>query len=718
MGDSFKRQELWFSRIRPKTYMEESNQKGDLIFSKVGEDTALLQAVIDLGDKNRKWVGFFPREAFKRNAEEGRIIAALDGNYKLLGYILFYVARGRAVIQQLCVQEEHRKEKVGRRLVEQLKDVTKHLEGILLHCRRDFPSHGFWPAVGFVAVDEKLGRGRDVKELTRFWFDHGHPDLFSQRVYSSKAVAVIDANIFFDYFDDNGPEETIALKSDWLKEHIEFAITGELFNEINRQNNCDVRKRNRANARLFARISSDTEKILEVRENISELFPHATSDSSKSDVKHLEYAIAGNANFFLTRDDSILKQAEELDKKFEIKLMSPASFVLCIDELISEVDYKPDKLAGSEIKIRTIGAQDLPRIAKAFLSYKSGEAKAKFEGILRSTLAQTEIGTGLLIENTMGDILCFAVMKKTDESTIDVVLFRVKKCALAGTLSRNLAAIIIRKFGGQDSAYKAITVKDSHIDPIVDEALRDVGFMRKEKYRIKINLGRLGTANVFQERLKKERRIEQYVAKDLEGILDRVCTGKASIEEAARIEKILWPGRLLDAKIPTFIVPIRPQWAIDLFDQELAQQRLFPTYIPTALAWENAYYRSSKPKVIEAPSRILWYVSGGNRYSGSKCIRACSSLDRVIIGAAKDVYKNFKRFGIFEWKDIIRLAHGNPKGEIMAFIFSGTELLKSPIRLDRVRQILFNEMKTIPPLSTPVKIPERCFKEIYELGGF
>ncbi len=122
--------------------MEGTSRQHKLIFSKVGEDSALLQTVIDLGDKNRKWVGFFPRDAFKRSAREGRIIAAFDRDNELLGYVLYYTARGRAVIQQLCVKEEHRNKRVGQRLVEQLKEETKHLEGILLHCRRDFPSHG------------------------------------------------------------------------------------------------------------------------------------------------------------------------------------------------------------------------------------------------------------------------------------------------------------------------------------------------------------------------------------------------------------------------------------------------------------------------------------------------------------------------------------------------------------------------------------------------
>jgi len=689
-------------------------EKLGLIFSKIGEESALLQDVINLGDKNKKWVGFFPRDAFKRNAREGRIIAALNSNRELLGYILYYTARDRTVIQQLCVEEKYRKNGVGCYLVERLKDETKHLEGILLHCRRDFPSHAFWPRVGFIAVDEKFGRGKDAKELTRFWCDHRHPDLFSREVNRSRAIAIIDANIFFDLFSNKGPEETNALRADWLQEHVEFAVTGELFNEIDRQNDSSVRRRNRIHARSLTKISADSKSMSELREKIGEIFPLATSESSKSDIRHLECAIASHVNFFITRDDPILNRADDIDKRFGVKVMSPAGFVLCIDELLSEVDYRPEKLAGSDIKIRTVGVRDLPRIVKNFLSYERGETKAEFEGILRSTLAQKEVGTGLLIEDAKKDILCFAVTKKTDESTIDVVLFRVAKCSLSGTLARNLAAFIVCKYW----EHRAITVKDSPIEPFVDEAFHDVGFIRGKDCRVKINLGRLESAKWFREELCKDHLVERYGVENLDSILERVCTGQANVEEAARAEKLLWPGRLLEAGIPTFIIPIRPQWAMDMFDNKLVEQRLFSAYIPTSLAWENAYYRSSKPKVLEAPGRILWYVSGNNRYGGSKSIRACSSLDRFVVGPAKDVYKKFKRFGIYEWKNIVELAHKNPEGEIMAFVFSGTELLKNPLGLDKVRQILLKGMGAMPPLSTPVKIPESCFKEIYEKGGF
>ena len=228
---------------------QNAGERHQLSLSIIDEGSPLLEAVIQLGDKNRRFVGFFPHEAFIRNAQEGRIIGALLGDDKLVGYILYYVARGRAVIQQLCVNEEHRNAGTGRELVRWLKEATKHLEGIHVHCRRDFPSHDFWPQVGFVALGEKLGRGKKAETLTRYWFDHGHENLFSTPVKSGKITAVLDANVFYDFVDDlSTGKEAQCLRADWLSEHVDFAVTEELLNEINRQGNPDRRRRSRGRA--------------------------------------------------------------------------------------------------------------------------------------------------------------------------------------------------------------------------------------------------------------------------------------------------------------------------------------------------------------------------------------------------------------------------------------------------------------------------------------
>jgi len=141
----------------------------------------------------------------------------------------------------------------------------------------------------------------------------------------------------------------------------------------------------------------------------------------------------------------------------------------------------------------------------------------------------------------------------------------------------------------------------------------------------------------------------------------------------------LQPAKITDADIPAFIVPVRAEWAMSLFDSEIASQDLFGAVKPGLMFnTENVYYRSARPKVLSAPARILWYVKKGD-YHGVMSIRACSYLNEVVIDKPKTLYSRFQGLGVYEWKDVFELAGGNPDQKIMAFRFSNTELFDEPI---------------------------------------
>jgi hypothetical protein len=74
---------------------------------------------------------------------------------------------------------------------------------------------------------------------------------------------------------------------------------------------------------------------------------------------------------------------------------------------------------------------------------------------------------------------------------------------------------------------------------------------------------------------------------------------------ASEIERMLWPAKISDAEIPTFIVPIRATWAQNLFDEGLANQELFGARPELVLKREQVYYRANQPCGLETPGRIL-----------------------------------------------------------------------------------------------------------------
>ena len=160
---------------------------------------------------------------------------------------------------------------------------------------------------------------------------------------------------------------------------------------------------------------------------------------------------------------------------------------------------------------------------------------------------------------------------------------------------------------------------------------------------------------------------------------------QSSFDVITGIEQAIFPGKITDSLVPNFIIPIKPWWAKDLFDGELAEQVLWGANNILVLRRELVYYRSRMASGgLEAPGRILWYVSQDKGFKKANvtlsAIRACSYIDEIIIDTPKSLYKKFKRLGIYEFDDLVAVSKGQDK-ELMAIRFSNTELFKKPIGL-------------------------------------
>jgi hypothetical protein len=183
------------------------------------------------------------------------------------------------------------------------------------------------------------------------------------------------------------------------------------------------------------------------------------------------------------------------------------------------------------------------------------------------------------------------------------------------------------------------------------------------------------------------------------------------------LERKLWPLKITDITIPTYIIPIRPLWAAQLFDFHLANVSLFGAAESLAWSRENIYYRSINPVSEKAPARILWYVSSEEKVIGrSRGITATSYLDEVYVDRAKEIFRKYKRFGVYEWKDIYNLSGGAILSEIKALKFSDTEVFENIIDLDRINEIMLKNHRPKNTFASPVEVSNVIFKEIYETG--
>ena len=682
-----------------------------------------LATVKALGKSNAATLGFLPEGAFDEYVRGGQIIAAFKSDGSCCGYALFRISRRRVHLAHLCVNDEERNAGIGRALIDHLRSLTKEtFLGLSLKCRRDYSANTMWPKFGFIARGEVPGRGKDRMPLTCWELDYGHPTLFTAPTVerlSSKLCVVLDANVFFDLDDEDRPGhvESASLLADWLPENLELCLTDEIHNEINRGTDPIQRRASWASAERFVIPPCDDLQFISVQDSLKPYFPSTMTARDESDLRQLARTVASDIQFFVTRDEPLLDRGEELYKAVGVSIIRPSDLILRFDELRREADYQPARLAGTLSRSRLIQSNDEKMVIEAFLARSSGETKDTFGRQLRKLFSDPINYESRLVESSDGLPVALFVFDRTNKDTLELPLFRVRRGPLSKTITRYLAFYANWKSAAEQRDFTRIT--DAGIDVEMEEMIATDNFSHSTAGWVKVNIPIVGNSIEIAERLRRLAYRSDEERRRFVDIADLLQSG-TSIADAVTIsdlEYLLWPAKILDGAIQTYLVPIQPEWAKDLFDEGLANQTLFGADVELALNRESVYYRSKKPSAgLKAPSRILWYVSEkSRRYSGVGQIRACSRLEEVITGKPKDLFRRFRRLGVFRWENVFGLADHDLDKEIMALRFSDTELFAAPIERTDMQTVLAKYGQRAM-LMSPVRIPAKAFGELYGLG--
>jgi GNAT superfamily N-acetyltransferase/predicted nucleic acid-binding protein len=692
----------------------------------IDEKSPHLQTVIALGDANKATLGFFPKRAFLEHSARRQIIVAFSPQRECLGYLLYGIARSynRITLTHLCISPSHKGKGITKKLVTYLKDITKEYSGIGLTCRRDYKLENMWSKLGFVAQHDKSARTLG-KELTYWWLDYGKPNLFSVGInqqLESKLCVVIDAKIFFDLSQPESIDyqESQSLLADWLKPEISLCLTEEIFNKINELSSSLARKRQQNYAKTFTYLPCLNKIIETIYGRIKAFFRQNVSICNESDLRYLARTIAADAQIFVTREPLLLQLADEIYKTFRLSVITPTELINRLDDLRRNTEYQPVRLAGTLLKqIRVQGGQE-SFFNDYFQSEDQGETKAKFQQKLRRFLAETDKFECSVVFEGENQPLALVVYDRHKQHELEIPMFRITKNSLAATIAHHLLFQIASLSAREKRQFTRIN--DPHLQEVVITAIQKDTFVKVNDGWLRANIAVAETASHLSKYLTDLvttlgdeynfcRQISQSMNTD---------SAHTDIKAMWDIERYIFPAKIIDADIPTFIVPIKPFWAHQLFDAKLANQTIIgATKTELALNREAVYYKSKKaPKQLQpgVNGRILWYVSAdkySNRgYTEVSAVRACSRLDEVFIGKPKDLYRRFRDLGIYEEKNLLDVANNNLEKEIMALRFSDTELFNEPIPLVKIQEVLGNQT-TIP---TTTYIYANNFARIYTLG--
>lgn len=686
----------------------------------IDDKSPYLAAVKALWRANASTLGFFPDGAFLDYASKRCITVALDPCGQCVGYLLFRKSRGQVTIVHLCTSQSHRCKGIARALVSHLSRSTRNLQGIGLWCRRDFEASRFWPRLGFVAIQDRPGKGREGTDLTFWWLDHGHPNLFSlpgKEHQTRRLQGVVDVNVFYDFQADQCPEseESKALLADWLQEYLEVCLNEETLNEINRIHDPEVRRQQRRLAETYTILRCDRQAFEAAMTMTQRFFVSRTTEQDRSDHRQIARTIASGAKLFITRDNRLLGIADDVYEASGLSIVRPAEAIVRLDELAREAEYQPARLAGTRL---TIGRARSDRTLSLLSSWRCvvlGEKKADFGNRLSYYLANPDRFSSCVVTDGSGEPLALVVYDRAYGGHLLVPMFRVREGSLSATITRYLL------FQISTTSYREgrtlIRLTDPYIGDSTRAALKEGGFFQVGHDWIKITLPVAESAQSLSQRLAAVLVSAELDSTCFTPITDALRTSVVmrDPEAVSEVEHLLWPAKIVDADVPTYVVPIRPQWAQHLFEEHLAGQTLFGATPELALNRECVYYRARRPSGVLAPGRILWYVSKDKRYEGSGYIRACSRLEEVVIADPKTLYRRFRRLGVYTWADLLKTVHGDPNEAMMAIRFSDTELFTKPIPWGLLQDFLSQE-GCRSQLQSPYRISRQLFKELYTLG--
>ncbi|NEO23877.1 GNAT family N-acetyltransferase [Moorena sp. SIO4A5] len=694
-------------------------QEIQLQIEKIDEKSLHLRTVKALGRAHATTLGHFPEGAFDQHALSGQILVALTPEKKCTGYLLYRKVRRHniIVIVHLCIEPSWRGNGIAKKLVNYLSQNTQDFYGIKLKCRRDYGLEKMWSHLDFVPLAEKPGRSKDGKLLTVWWRDHDHPTLFSTvatQKLESKLCAVIDTSVFFDLQGDEARSkaESDSLLADWLQPDLELCITNEIFKVINSIDDSKQRNGKRQLADTFTQLPYNQKDFQTACRALTKVLLSTQVTINKSDLSQLAIAIASDAPFFLTRNSQILAIADAINQEFNLSILSPTSLIVKLDYLHEYINYQPVRLAGTGITRQRVHKFDQVRfLSETFLVGAKVEKLSNFQGRLGYIIANPDKFKCYIILQSEKNPLALIAYHTHKNNELNVPIFRVRSGPLEETLARHLIFWFISLSVRENLPFTRIT--EPYLDHTILSGIQDDAFFKVKDGYLNANLAVAVTATELSDYLTTLANRSQDYNFCLK-IADTLKTDKltTAVKTTLDVERILWPAKIIDADLPTIIIPIQAEWAKELFDEDLANQLLWRSETDLALKRELVYYRSHrgngglKPGVV---GRILWYVSYNKKYCGTGKVRACSRLDEVVVNKPKNLHQQFRRLGVYELEDLMKLTKNDPNKKLMALRFSDTELFKNPIDLAEIQEILGKRLT----LQSPLRIYQEQFTIIY-----
>lgn len=676
----------------------------------IGSESEHLDSVIKLHSGAKATLGFLPLGVFKEQADKGCLLVAMDTTGFVAGYALYGLPRREVRLTHLCISNAHRGQGCARILIEEIFNRHPDRTGIRAKCRRSFPANSMWPHLDFTPLNDLPGRSAQGHLLTTWWRDFGHPTLFTNIVtdVDRRIFATIDTDVFIDLDISVQPtrsDESLGLLADWISDEAQFLITKEVAVEVNRQDDAALRQRQVVRANAFPQAGETSQSFLESKEKLYAIIRKApTNVHDISDLNQIARTHAAKISTFITRDEPLRSAHTKSAAALGVKIIAPGDFITALWSSINDT-YAPVQLQNTHYKLESIAGVNAAEIAAKFLNPATGEKKKDLARQLRNLMSDSRNVDGKVVVAQDGSYIALMV-RRIRHGLAEVPILRF---ASGGGESICRHVVHLQTSFARQHSLNIVKVNDEHASQAIRAALKDEGFFELNREWWSVSLPTAERPSVLAEQIR-----------ELDGVpiefgLSKASTllenGNLSPALEAELEQRFWPMKIKGASLPTFLVPIRAEYAKELFDSRLSEGTLF-RQMELGISREQVYYRSPQPSGgIQAPARLLWYVTQKPGLAGSGMIRACSYLFEVDVDRPRTLFRRNSRLGVYRMSDVEDVAR---KGLTMALRFGLTEELKFPVPLNLAKRIAASRGCLNLQLQSPWRLPEGLFEDIYE----
>jgi hypothetical protein len=379
-----------------------------------------------------------------------------------------------------------------------------------------------------------------------------------------------------------------------------------------------------------------------------------------------------------------------------LRILRPAAVVVHLDELARAEAYRPAALLDTSYRRHLIGVENESDLT-VLVNQSAGERPRDLVRTVRELGLAGSDRVG--IYNPEGQIVA-AVATVHRDGVLTIPLLRTANTGLADTLARQLLFQLRQQ--ARDAGAAIIRITDRYSSAGARLAAVSDGFHQADDEYYAFVVDECGPAA----------QVEHHVA---------VAARQAGVPEpaplrsdmpavaAAELERIWWPAKITDSGLPTYLIPIQQAFSVDL----LGVPHAFVRHDALGLAREHVYYRSPRGLRLQAPARLLWYISGtGTGVAYQPGVVACSQLDSVVTDTPQELHSRYRHLGVWDLGTILQASRD---GQVQALRFTNTEPL-AQIPLPRLRKIATaHGHRSVPPQG-PVRLPAELFAALYQEG--